>query len=524
MIAIGLNAKKPVKIRYAEVADGQSRTAKLEWLSQLTRNSPDWIDITPNAKSEWLNQSQDEWPRYIGLADPKDRYSKEPKTVFRNPTLGQVTNNDELLYAETRERLWTRLPPCIEYLDKVALSVRATGRKNLTEHEIRQIARDVGFQPDGFKWQRELVKLPQKKTLPRLLDADLRTVDYRPFWRRCTWHVADWINTRYGQPKVFPRQIDEPVVDARVPDLWNALNEPGAGIRSGLDRQGLDSLQTVVGNADGVRRNVIITVQGPGGTSYTSVWATRRTADLHLTAGGQNLARYWYDKKNPTVDNITAYGRDTFRAAYPVLRSEPDDDLGWWIMMYVYGVLSDPRYQDRYRYELRRTMPRIPLVPEVERVVAVGGRLLLLHACWAEHRPPRVVGVADHDGAPMFDASFRDGDARVRKIKWADRARKDLISLTPDVTLAGVTPGTHRHEMAGYSTLELFVQNTAPKMIKAYDRDCPEENTVERWHDRINRVVWILNETARLLKLLPNVDYDEAARTAMSATPHPVAL
>ena len=78
----------------------------------------------------------------------------------------------------------------------------------------------------------------------------------------------------------------------------------------------------------------------------------------------------------------------------------------------------------------------------------------------------------------MLDASFRDGSAHVRQIKWANKARKDLISLTPDVTLAGVTPDTHLHRMGGYSTLELFIQNTAPKMIKAYDRDCPEQNTL----------------------------------------------
>ena len=322
---------------------------------------------------------------------------------------------------------------------------------------------------------------------------------------------------------VLDRSINPPA-DAQVPDLWNALNKQQATIDSGLDRQVLDAVQAVAGNADGVPRNLVITANGPRATAEPTTWATRRIADLELTPAGQTFARYWYDEKNPTHDNITAYGRDTFRAAYPVLASEPDDDLGWWIMMYVYGLLSDPGYQERYRHELRRTMPRIPLVPQFERIAAVGGRLLVLHACWAEHRPPRVVGIADHDGAPMLDASFRDGDACVRKVKWADKAQKHLISLTPDVTLAGVTSDTHRHRMNGYSALELFVQNTAPKMVRAYDRDCPAENTVERWHKRINRVVWVLNETARLLKLLPEIDYDSAARTAKSTPLSPPAL
>ena len=226
VIAIGLNVKKPTKIRYAEVSDGQSRTAKLEWLSQLTRNSPDWIDITPNAKSEWLNQSSDEWPRYTGLADPKDRYSKEPTTIFRNPTAGQQTKNDELMYAETREKLRTNLQSCIDYLDKVALKVRTTGRKNLSEQKIREIARAIGPEPTGFKWHTELTKLAQRKAQPRLRDVDLRTVDCRPFWNRETWHVADWIPRRFGQPKVCPTHMDDPALEARIPDLWKRLNTP----------------------------------------------------------------------------------------------------------------------------------------------------------------------------------------------------------------------------------------------------------------------------------------------------------
>ena len=524
VIAIGLNAKNAAKIRYAEVGDGWSRAAKLEWLSELTRNSPDWIDITPNAKSEWLNQSQEEWPRYIGVADPKDRYSKEPETIFRNPTAGQKTHNDELLYAETREKLRTNLGPCIKYLDKVAASVRATGRKNLSEKEIHEIARALGPDPANFKWHTELTKLAQRKTQPRLRDADLRTVDFRPFWSRETWHVADWIPRRLGQPKVYPTRTDDPALNARLPDLWKALNTPEAITPRGLDRQALETIRKIGGNADGLRRNLMINVEGPSASGSSSVWATRRTADLHLTSAAQNFARYWYDGKKPSHDNVTAHGRDTFRSTYQVLRSEPDEELGWWIMMYVYGVLSDPRYQSRYRNELRRTMPRLPLLPEFERLTAIGSRLLILHACWAEHRPPQVVGIADHDGAAMLDASFREGGARVRKIKWADKTRRDLISLTPDVTLAGVTSDTHLHRMAGYSTLERFVQNIAPMMIKAYDRDSPEENTIERWHDRINRIVWILNETARLLRLLPNVDYDKAAQTAMNAKRKPPAL
>ena len=524
MIAIGLNAKDPATIRYAEVGDGWSRAAKLEWLSQLTRNSPDWIDITPNAKSEWLNQSQEEWPRYIGLADPKDRYSKEPKTIFGNPTAGQKTHNDELMYAERREKLRTNLEPCIEYLDKVGIRVRSIGRKNLSEQEIHEIARSLGPEPASFEWHTELTKLAQKKRQPLLRDADLRTVDFRPFWRRETWHVADWIPRRLGQPKVCPVRVEDPALDARIPHLWKALNTREAGTPQGLDRALLGTIQTIGGNADGVQRNLMVNVEGPSASGASSVWATRRTADQHLTSAAQNFARYWYDEKKASDENVTAHGRDIFRSTYQVLRSEPDDELGWWIMMYVYGILSDPAYQARYRHELRRTMPRVPLVPEFDRLTAVGGRLLLLHACWAEHCPPRVVGLADHDGAPMLDDSFREGGARVQKIKWADKIRKDLISLTPDVTLAGVSSDTHLHRMAGYSTLERFVQNTTPMMIKAYDRDCPEENTVERWHDRVNRVVWILNETARLLKLLPDIDYDKAAETAMNAKRKPPAL
>ena len=78
-------------------------------------------------------------------------------------------------------------------------TVRSMPRKNLSDQEIRDIARALGPQPADFKWHTELLKLAQRQTQPHLRDTDLRTVDFRPFWTRETWHVAA-LDTKASRP------------------------------------------------------------------------------------------------------------------------------------------------------------------------------------------------------------------------------------------------------------------------------------------------------------------------------------
>ena len=76
-----------------------------------------------------------------------------------------------------------------------------------------------------------------------------------------------------------------------------------------------------------------------------------------------------------------------------------DLDVGHLMMAYAYGVLHERSYRNRYRNEIKKTLPHIPFDDRMPEIALAGARLLALHALWAEHNVPEdVVALTDNDG------------------------------------------------------------------------------------------------------------------------------
>jgi len=98
--------------------------------------------------------------------------------------------------------------------------------------------------------------------------------------------------------------------------------------------------------------------------------------DLHLVgaaAGTELLPRYRYADGH-RLDNITDWALDQFRGHYGNNGITRDD-----IFAYVYGVLHDPVYREKYSLNLKREFPRIPFYAEFKRWRDWGQDLLDLH-------------------------------------------------------------------------------------------------------------------------------------------------
>ena len=53
-------------------------------------------------------------------------------------------------------------------------------------------------------------------------------------------------------------------------------------------------------------------------------------------------------------------------------------------MLYVYGLLNSPEYQQKYANDLKKDLARIPIVKNVRRYVEIGQQLLDLHINYEE--------------------------------------------------------------------------------------------------------------------------------------------
>ena len=96
--------------------------------------------------------------------------------------------------------------------------------------------------------------------------------------------------------------------------------------------------------------------------------------------GTQSLPRFQYDDSGTKVDNITDWALRQFRKYY-----EKDKGKGKRsitkdaIFHYVYGVLHDPIYREKYALNLRREFPHLPFYADFWQWAAWGEKLMDLH-------------------------------------------------------------------------------------------------------------------------------------------------
>ena len=105
-------------------------------------------------------------------------------------------------------------------------------------------------------------------------------------------------------------------------------------------------------------------------------------ADLHFGSAVdayQQVPRYRIEEGD-SVDNITDWGLEQFREHYqPGRAKEKRPITKEAIFHYVYGVLHDPVYREKYAINLKREFPRIPFYADFWKWSDWGEELMNLH-------------------------------------------------------------------------------------------------------------------------------------------------
>jgi predicted helicase len=268
--------------------------------------------------------------------------------------------------------------------------------------------------------------------------------------------------------------------------------------------------------------NVGICLTGASSHFEFSVIATDRLPNLHLLDTGQFFPRWTYakaDDVDPTldgsteevddhgcvrIDNVTDDALAMYRAAYG--EGVTTDD----VFHYVYGLLHSPDYRARYAADLKKALPRIPLVAADDDFWAfsrAGARLLDLHIGYEAVDP---YPLAEHDSTP---GGVSDVDRyRVEKMRHPGTGRnKDLTRLVynADITLSGIPEEAHRYLVGSRSALAWMVDRYQVRI----DKDSGIANDPNDWAiehddpryiiDLVKRVVTVSVETVRIVEALP---------------------
>ena len=456
-IAITVLVKKPghqgkAVIQYHDIGDYLSREEKLAIIAQkrsILDSSMEWTQLHPNTHGDWLNQRNDLFSSFIALGD-KD---KSKNTIFSVYSGGLLTSRDSWCYNFSREKLSVNMQETISFYNDMVSSGSDSSALN----------------PQKISWsraiQKDFIKGVRKKFKVECLNVSL----YRPFCRVHTYFSADFNEMLYKIPLLFPEKNI---------------------------------------------KNLLICIPGIGGDWNKSLpIATNMIPDFHLqNIGAQCFPLYYYEKRSvyhPTLfdtgneeytrkDGITNFILERCRESYGPKVTKED------IFYYVYGLLHSPDYRKAFAADLKKMLPRIPLVekPADFWAFSKAGRALAdLHLNY-ETQP--ACGEVVVEGAEQ-------GNFHVEKMRFPDKKDKSVIEFNPWIKLTNIPLEAYDYVVNGRSAIEWIMERYQIKTDKASGitndpNDWAQEQGKPRYIlDLLLSVITVSLETMKIVNALPKV-------------------
>ena len=216
--------------------------------------------------------------------------------------------------------------------------------------------------------------------------------------------------------------------------------------------------------------------------------------DFHFTGDTKVAALYRLDEAGDRTDNITDWALTQFRQHYQPGRGTKAEAITKEdIFHYVYAVLHDPLYREKYAQNLKREFPRIPLYGDSLAVFGQwadwGARLMALH-----------IGYETVEPWPLRRTDTPDTKARAagQSPKCMLKADKDAgcIAVDSETTLSGVPPEAWDYKLGNRSALEWVLDQHKEKKPK--DPTIHEKFDTYRFADHKERVIDLLARVARV--------------------------
>jgi predicted helicase len=211
------------------------------------------------------------------------------------------------------------------------------------------------------------------------------------------------------------------------------------------------------------------------------IFATTIIPDYDFLEKTQCLPLYRYDKDGNRIDNITDWGLEQFAAHY----SDNDKGLNRLnplvkedIFHYVYAVLHNPAYRQKYELNLKREFPRIPFYENFHQWAAWGKRLIDLHINYERIKPYPLQLVTAKDIKPLPKPKLK-----------ADK-ESGVIFLDDNTELTGIPVEAWDYKLGNRSALEWILDQY--KESKPKDPTIAEKFNAYRFADYKEQVIDLL--------------------------------
>jgi predicted helicase len=454
-------------LHYHDIGDFLSREDKLAIVQGFGNagNVP-WQHLIPNAAGDWINQRDAVFAAFNPLGDKK---SASAKPLFGTYSQGVLTARDAWAYNYSRTVTLTHMERMIKFYNEQLTHFNDWSLANGRQRTSADVEEFIDRDPEKISWTGNLKEDLRKLKPAALHSAHVVTSMYRPYCKR-------WL--------YFDRQFNERVY--RIPTLFPTPQH----------------------------ENIVISMNASDARKVFGAIATDVIPNYALSDPGQCFPLYYYEPAGADgslfTDGEVSEGYRRRHAITDVTLARYQDRYGAEvtkesIFYYVYGILHSPIYKQRYAADLKKMIPRIPMVADFWGFSYAGRQLAAWHLDYEEVDPWPLEEITT-------GAAEDDRVEKMRFGKSGKAADKTCIVYNSHLTLAGIPEEAYRYEVNGKSAIEWIidryqVKTDASSGIVNDPNDWALEHDDPRYIiDLVKRIVSVSVATANIVDHLPELE------------------
>jgi len=469
-IAITLLVKKPnekrekAKIHYYDIGDYLTREEKLSKIKDfksIGSKKMDWQILNPNEEGDWINQRNDKFKEYIPLIDKDNKNNEE--TFFTMSSNGAVTSRDSWVYSYSKVNLEKNMRETIDFYNKEVEKILNTRKKD----KNKAIEDIIDTNPINISWSADLKKKANSYKFDEFNKSDIVISLYRPFTKQYLYFNKFW-NERYSRQDKFKASL---------------------------------SIGTI----------------GIGGNKEFSITILKEIGDFQTLQNANFYPLYYVEEENKNKDKslfensdeikeenkkdgISDYIFNLAKQKYSTKITKED------IFYYVYGFLHNEDYKKEFEADLKKLIPRLPLVDDYRTFKTysdIGRELADLHLNYENIEKDKVIIVEGEE----------NNNFKVEKMRFTSKDKKDVIIFNSDIKIKNIPLEAYNYQVNGKSAIEWIMERYAITV----DKDSQIENNPNLWCEENKNPRYILDlllsvislsvRTNELVKKLPRIKF-----------------
>lgn len=427
-ISITLLVKNPnaktekAEIHYHDIGDYLTREEKLKKISEfkIFANVP-LTTLQTNEHGDWISVRNDAFSAYIPL-EPEKKFDAKTQTFFNLNVVGVATGRDAWSLSFSKENISENMKQMISFFNEQSNAFAAAKKKN-AKLEIEEF---IDQNPTRISWTRALRKDVSKNVQHNFKENELVKCLYRPF-------TKEWL------------YYDRPFIES--PSIWSQVFPTEKS------------------------KNLVISCMNVGSSKDFSAIISDTISEYQLVFANQSFPLYFYEENNATqkglFDESNEKGFIRREAISDFILERAKTQYGKNvtkedIFYYVYGFLHNKQYQETFTNDLKKMLPRLPLVEIVNHFWAfskAGRQLAELHLNYETVAPYPDVKVSGDDVSSLPPSGEAGkGLYAVEKMRFPKKDQKDTIIYNSRITVSNIPAKAYEYVVNGKSAIEWIME------------------------------------------------------------------